>query len=248
MASVSCRFSEEAQILACLEHYLLINTSTLLHDSLSPCIVRQLLSVYVLTLDSCSSQYSLEAENSLIELIQRCQSGILTSRIHQNVFQWILQKKSLEKYMVGGILNWFKSSVRENNCECSTNHIENEVSSVYGDLSLLVMLLEEDDLCALLFNRVLDEVLASQDEGDIRIVAECYIRFVKESALAANKLCLGGIISNIRNWLAIYCSNLQEVLIYLIELLYQLLCAVSCDEALDEECWYLLTNQVLLSS
>ena len=246
MASVFYRFSEEAQILACLEHYLLINCSTLLRDSLSPCIVRQLLSVYVLTLDSCSSQYSLEAENSLIELIQRCQSGILTSRIHQSVFQWILQKKSLEKYMVGGILNWFKSSIRETNCECSTNNFENKVSSVYGDLSLLLMLLEEDDLCALLFNRVLDEVLASQDEGDIRIVAECYIRFVKESALAANKLCLGGIISNIRNWLAIYCSNLPGVLIYLVELLYQLLCAVSCDEALDEECWYLLATQVVL--
>ena len=242
MASVFCRFTEEAQILACLEHYLLINSSTLLHDSLSPCIVRQLLSVYVLTLDSCSIQYSLEAENSLIELIQRCQSGILTSTTHQNVFQWLLQKKSLEKYMVCGILTWFKSSVRE----CSTDHIENKVSSVYEDLSLLLMLLEEDDLCALLFNRVLDEVLASQDEGDIRIVAECYIRFVKESALAANKLCLGGIMSNIRNWLAIYCSNLPGVLIYLVELLYQLLCAVSCDEALDEECWYLLANQVVL--
>jgi hypothetical protein len=202
--------------------------------------------VYVLTLGSFL--FNVEAEKTLIELVQQSQSEIVTSRLHKSVFQWLLKKDSLEKYMVGETLKWFKSSVdleHENNGNCLINYGETKVCG-YGNVAYLLMLLEENDLCSLFFNRVLDEVLASQDEGDIKIVAECYIRFVKKSTLAANKLCLGGMVLNIRNWLAIYCTKLPEVLIHLTELLYQLLCALNCEEALNEECWYLLSSQVVL--
>ncbi|MCO5596561.1 hypothetical protein L7F22_050626 [Adiantum nelumboides] len=63
------------------------------------------------------------------------------------------------------------------------------------------------------------------------------------SALAANQLCLSGIVSNIRSWLAICGARLPRIQGCLFELLYQLLCAVDHDRALDEESWGFLVNQ-----
>ncbi|MCO5572299.1 hypothetical protein L7F22_026052 [Adiantum nelumboides] len=146
--------------------------------------------------------------------------------------------------MIASILKWIKTyegGERVSNEKFATYPRVVNQEGQPENLNFFLVALEEEDCCGALFTRVFDEVLASQIENDISRVVSCYIKLVKP--LAANQLCLSGIVSNIRSWLAIYAARLPRIQGCLFELLYQLLCAVDHDRALDEESWGFLVNQ-----
>ncbi|KAI5078441.1 hypothetical protein GOP47_0006112 [Adiantum capillus-veneris] len=253
------RFAEDSHVLAFLEQYLLMNFSTpnLLMNfstpnqgSCSSCIFNQLLYIYILTINtaiSCGLTYSLEAESLLASLVEQYQHNIISPNMHRSVFVWLIRTQSLESFMVASMIDRIKTLSRgeQGNKEKITTYprIVDQEDGQPEDINFFLVAIEEEDCCGLFFARVLDEVLASQIEDDINTVVGCYIKLVKLSAVAANQLCLSGIVSNIRSWLAIYGARLPKIHSCLFELLYQLLCAVDHDRALDEESWGLLVNQ-----
>ncbi|MCO5600601.1 hypothetical protein L7F22_054715 [Adiantum nelumboides] len=243
------RFTEESHVLACLEQYLLMNFSALNQGSCSSCIIKQLLYIHIRTKETAnlgSLTHSLEAESLLASLVEQCLHTIISSNMHRSVFTWLTRTESLESFMVASILEWIKTyegGGRVSNEKFATYPRVEDQEGQPENLNLFLVALEEEDCCGVLFTRVFDEVLASQIENDISRVVSCYIKLVKLSALAANQLCLSGIVSNIRSWLAIYGARLPRIQGCLFELLYQLLCAVDHDRALDEESWGLLVNQ-----
>ncbi|MCO5562616.1 hypothetical protein L7F22_016244 [Adiantum nelumboides] len=243
------RFTEESHVLACLEQYLLMNFSALSQGSCSSYLIKQLLYIHIRTKETAnlgSLTHSLEAESLLASLVEQCPHTILSSNMHRSVFTWLMRTESLESFVVASILEWiktFEGGGRVSNEKFATYPRVVEQEGQPENLNFFLVALEEEDCCGPLFTRVFDEVLASQIENDISRVVSCYNKLVKLSALAANQLCLSGIVSNIRSWLAIYGARLPRIQGCLFELLYQLLCAVDHDRALDEESWGLLVNQ-----
>ncbi|MCO5593034.1 hypothetical protein L7F22_047039 [Adiantum nelumboides] len=207
------RFTEESHVLACLEQYLLMNFSALSRGSCSSCIIK----IHICTKETAnlgSLTHSLEVESLLASLLEQCPHTIISSNMHRSVFTWLTRTQSLDSFMIASILEWIKTYE-------GGERVSNEKFATYP--------------------RVVNQ------EGQPENLNFFLVALEEEdccaSALVANQLCLSGIVSNIRSWLAIYGARLPRIQGCLFELLYQLLCAVDHDRALDEESWGFLVNQ-----
>ncbi|KAH7447738.1 hypothetical protein KP509_01G119100 [Ceratopteris richardii] len=243
------RFAE-GHTLACLDQYLLLNSSMLSPNFCSSLTIKQLICVYVCTMqrgDACDVPHSLEAENFLASVVDHCRPDLISSNMHRSVFSWLIRSETLQSFMATSTLDWIKAVGNAGRAEklSPSPVVVDHHLGIQEDFNFSLLAFEEDYSCGPLFCRVLDEVLAGLIEDEIRIVVTFYIKLVKFSTLAANQLVMSGLVSNIRSWIAINRTKLEGVFCYLIELLHQLLCAVDCDKIFDEEPWNLLVEQFI---
>ncbi|KAK8938321.1 Protein PRD1 [Platanthera guangdongensis] len=196
------RLADDAQILASLEQYILINNDNLfcqLEDSL---MLTQVVHLYGLLRDSLASEkmsYSPAAEKTLLDLLSKYDLELFSLDIHPTSLKWLFQQEEIKASMSNQILKFCRLSGE--NKSSLTLYSHGRGSANMRSISELVA--SGDNYVASLLVSLLIELHQDGEDDDLVCVMNAMARVLKIFPDASIQFCLHNFAGAL---CGIYCS------------------------------------------
>ncbi|KAK8944306.1 Protein PRD1 [Platanthera zijinensis] len=191
------RLADDAQILASLEQYILINSDNLfcqLEDSL---MLTQVVHLYGLLRDSLASEkmsYSPAAEKTLLDLLSKYDLELFSLDIHPTSLKWLFQQEEIKASMSNQILKFCRLSGENKSSLTLYSHGCGSANM----LSISELVASGDNYVAPLLVSLLIELHQGGEDDDLVCVMNAMARVLKIFPDASIQFCLHNFAGALR--------------------------------------------------